>query len=209
MNFIKMKKIALITVLALLSITTISCKTDKKNEKNSAEKLYSVEPLTTKISFTAYKTTEKIGVQGQFTKVNFNNIKKSITPREALNGTEFSIPISSLFTNNEDRDSKIMKLFFGVMDNTELLSGNIELTSDTEGIATIKMNNITKSFPVKCTLNGKMASFTGVLNVEDWNAQAALESLNITCFDLHKGADGISKTWSEVKIDIITYLKVQ
>jgi hypothetical protein len=26
---------------------------------------------------------------------------------------------------------------------------------------------------------------------------------------LHKGADGISKTWSEVKIDIITYLKVQ
>ncbi|MFT7330414.1 MAG: hypothetical protein ACI848_000479 [Roseivirga sp.] len=205
-----MKKITLITALALLSITTISCKTDIKKEGNSStEKSYSVEPRTTKISFTAYKTTEKIGVEGQFTKVNFNNIKKSITPREALNGTEFSIPISSLFTNNEDRDSKIMKLFFGVMDNTELLSGNIELTSDTEGIATIKMNNITKSFPVKYTLNGKMASFTGVLNVEDWNAQAALESLNIACFDLHKGADGISKTWSEVKIDIITYLKVQ
>lgn len=205
-----MKKITLITALALLSITTISCKTDiKKEENDSTEKSYSVEPRTTKISFTAYKTTEKIGVEGQFTKVNFNNIKKSITPREALNGTEFSIPISSLFTNNEDRDSKIMKLFFGVMDNTELLSGNIELTSDTEGIATIKMNNITESFPVKYTLNGKMASFTGVLNVEDWNAQAALESLNIACFDLHKGADGISKTWSEVKIDIITYLKVQ
>jgi hypothetical protein len=205
-----MKKITLISALALLSITTISCKTDiKKEENDSTEKLYSVEPRTTKISFTAYKTTEKIGVEGQFTKVNFNNIKKSITPREALNGTEFSIPISSLFTNNEDRDSKIMKLFFGVMDNTELLSGNIELASDTEGIATIKMNNITESFPVKYTLNGKMASFTGVLNVEDWNAQAALESLNIACFDLHKGADGISKTWSEVKIDIITYLKVQ
>jgi hypothetical protein len=204
-----MKNIALIVVLALLSITTISCKTDKKNEKNSAEKSYSVEPLTTKISFTAYKTTEKIGVEGQFTKVNFTNIKKSLTPREALNGTEFSIPISSLFTNNDDRDSKLTKLFFGVMDNTEFLSGKVELTSDTEGIATVKMNNITKSFPVEYTLSGQMASFTGILNVEDWNAQGALESLNKVCFDLHKGADGISKTWSEVKIDIVTYLKFQ
>ncbi len=204
-----MKKIALITILALISITTISCKNDKKNEVNSTEKFYSVEPRTTKVSFTAYKTTEKIGVGGQFTKVNFTNIKKSLTPREALNGTEFSIPISSLFTNNEDRDSKLMNLFFGVMDNTEFLSGNIELTSDTEATATIKMNNITESFPMKYTLNGQMASFSGVLNVEDWNAQKALESLNIACFELHKGADGVSKTWSEVKVDIVTYLKIQ
>lgn len=204
-----MKNIALIAVLVLLSITTISCKTDKKNQKNNTEKLYSVEPLTTKVSWTAYKTTEKIGVEGQFTKVNFTNIKKSLTPREALNGTEFSIPISSLFTNNDERDSKLMKLFFGVMDNTEFLSGSLELTSDTEGIATVKMNNISKSFPVEYTLSGQMASFTGILNVEDWNAQKALESLNIACFDLHKGADGVSKTWSEVKIDIVTYLKVQ
>lgn len=204
-----MKNIALIAVLVLLSITTISCKTDKKNQKNNTEKLYSVEPLTTKVSWTAYKTTEKIGVEGQFTKVNFTNIKKSLTPREALNGTEFSIPISSLFTNNDERDSKLMKLFFGVMDNTEFLSGSLELTSDTEGIATVKMNNISKSFPVEYTLSGQMASFTGILNVEDWNTQKALESLNIACFDLHKGADGVSKTWSEVKIDIVTYLKVQ
>ncbi|MFT4683638.1 MAG: hypothetical protein ACI863_000230, partial [Flavobacteriales bacterium] len=34
-------------------------------------------------------------------------------------------------------------------------------------------------------------------------------SLNKICFDLHKGQDGISKTWNEVNIDVSTYIKVK
>jgi hypothetical protein len=40
------------------------------------------------------------------------------------------------------------------------------------------------------------------MNVNDWNASAALASLNKVCLDLHRGADGVSKTWSEVTLDI-------
>ena len=44
---------------------------------------------------------------------------------------------------------------------------------------------------------------------KDFNGSKAMESLNKVCFDLHKGPDGISKTWSEVEINVATYLKVE
>lgn len=34
----------------------------------------------------------------------------------------------------------------------------------------------------------------------DFNTGKAMEALNQACFELHKGADGVSKTWSEVHI---------
>jgi hypothetical protein len=46
----------------------------------------------------------------------------------------------------------------------------------------------------------KKFTVEGVINLEDFGAQAAVESINKACFDLHKGADGVSKTWSEVAI---------
>ena len=36
----------------------------------------------------------------------------------------------------------------------------------------------------------------------NWNAKSSLDSLNLICKELHKGLDGISKTWSEVAINI-------
>ena len=40
------------------------------------------------------------------------------------------------------------------------------------------------------------------MNVTNWNASDALSSLNKVCIDLHRGADGVSKTWSEVGLNI-------
>ena len=122
---------------------------------------------------------------------------------------EFSIPVSSVFSKNEERDSKLKQFFFGVMANTELLSGTIVTTSENKGTATITMNGIKSSFPIDYMLSGQMITLSGILNLDDFNASSAIESLNKACFDLHKGADGISKTWTEVKIDVATYLKVE
>ncbi len=40
------------------------------------------------------------------------------------------------------------------------------------------------------------------MNVNNWDAKNALTSLNNECKDLHKGTDGVSKTWEEVAINI-------
>lgn len=47
------------------------------------------------------------------------------------------------------------------------------------------------------------------MDLKNWKAQAAINTLNVVCFDLHKGEDGISKTWSEVKIEISAVLKYE
>ena len=52
-----------------------------------------------------------------------------------------------------------------------------------------------------------MVELEGTLNLEDFKAESALASISEACFDLHKGADGISKTWSEVGISAVVYLK--
>lgn len=197
-----------IITLFIFNLLLISCKTDikKTTNDNTKEKVYSI--LTSKIGWTAYKTTNKIAVKGEFTKVNITP-KKASNAKEVLNGLEFSIPVSSIFSNNEERDGKLKQFFFGVMDNTELLSGTITTTSNNNGTASITMNGITHSFPIEYTISGQLITLSGTMNLDDWNAQNAIESLNKICFDLHKSADGISKTWSEVEINVATYLKIE
>ena len=107
-------------ILILVSLTAVvSCKnTQKKELKSTEEKGYTVEPKTTTVNWIAYKTSDKIPVKGQFTKLNIENSSKSKTALEALNILKFSIPVSSLFTNDTIRDSKLKKFFFGALKNT-------------------------------------------------------------------------------------------
>lgn len=94
------------------------------------------------------------------------------------------------------------------MENTELLSGSISITNENSGNLTITMNAATKSLPFTYTLVDNVFTLSGVMDLEQWNGQAAIASINKACFDLHKGADGVSKTWNDVQIDAsITIVK--
>ena len=70
------------------------------------------------------------------------------------------------------------------------------------GIATIKMNGITDKVPFEYTITNNVFSMKSTLDINKWNAKAAIASLNKVCEELHKGADGISKTWDEVTLNI-------
>jgi hypothetical protein len=64
------------------------------------------------------------------------------------------------------------------------------------------MNGITQKVPFTYTIIGKSFNMKATMNVTNWNASDALSSLNKVCIDLHRGADGVSKTWSEVGLNI-------
>merc|ERR1712093_869343 len=104
-NF-KMKKITKL-VLALSLVFAVSCKDDTKNSDSKKETTESVaktekfvvKPEGTTVKWTAYKTTEKVPVGGQFVTLNFDE-KAGDSPQDALNNLNFSIPISGLFTDN-------------------------------------------------------------------------------------------------------------
>lgn len=198
-----LKKIPFITFVLLFSIVLISCKKEVKKEPAQ----FSIESKTITVKWTGYKTTDKVAVKGQFKEINIKNIKSGLTATEALNGAEFSIPIGSLFTDEPVRDSKLKQLFFGVMDNTLSLSGTLNLGNDGTGSIDLLMNGIQQEIPVTYIISGQLVELEGTMNLNDWNGQTALASISEACFDLHKGPDGVSKTWSEVAVSAVVYLK--
>ena len=203
-----MKKIAFTFASALLIVFT-SCKDAKKGQEptdleatSESAEMFSIVQDSTKVNFTAYKTTEKLPVGGKFEKINFKKTSSGDTAMDALNGTEFSIPVGSLFTNDATgtRDPKILEFFFGVMKNTEFISGVFKVENNKSSID-ITLNGETQNIPLSYEMDGDTKiTFSGIMNLENWNAMDALESINKACEVLHTGKDGISKTWSEVAL---------
>ena len=206
-----MKKISVL--IFALSLSIIACKKEKKEVKPIEEaatvtEKFVVKPEATSVKWTAYKTTDKVSVGGEFTTCKFE-VKSGSSPQEALNNLNFSIPISSLFTNDatNTRDAKIKASFFGAMLDTDFLKGTISYVDD-KCLASLTMNGVTHDIPLEVKIEEeRRVALTGVMNLKDWNALDALASLNKACFDLHKGADGVSKTWEDVAIEVSTYLR--
>lgn len=199
-----MKKILL--VVAIIGLGFTSCKSDKKTETESEKKektaAFSLKKAENEINFTAYKFTEKTPVGGQFRQVEITSGGSGNTIKEAINNAEFSIPVSSIFTKDSSRDYKIQTFFFGVMDKTKLLSGKLTIENDSIGAATINMNGVSEKVPFKYTIVDNTFAMSATMDVSNWNALDALASLNKVCEILHTGSDGISKTWSEVGLNI-------
>jgi hypothetical protein len=83
-----------------------------------------------------------------------------------------------------------------------LLSGILVIENDSTGYTAITMNAITEKLPFSYTISDKTFSLNTVMNLDNWNTKSAVDSLNVVCKELHKAADGISKTWSDVEINI-------
>jgi hypothetical protein len=198
----KMKKISLL-ILGLAFITFTSCKNEEKtetlNETKEEVKGLTIVNDSTKVKWTAFKTTEKVAVGGSFTQIELKDVKTGNTPQEVLEGVAFSIPVSSLFTNNEDRDYKLKTIFFATLKNTELLSGILNFR-DNQLFMTLSMNDVTKQIPLEYTFENNLLNMKTTLNLNDFGGETALAAINKACYELHKGPDGVSKTWETVDI---------
>ena len=197
-------------LLASLTLLSASCK--KKTESHEApktavvENTYQVSSKGSEVYWTGYKFTDKKGVKGKFKTIDVTNAPVAKTQLEALNGTEFSIPVSSVFSKNAARDGKLATLFFGVMDQTEFLTGSFVTKGESLAL-NLKMNGVTKQIPVAHKISDRHVKIDGVLKISDFSAQGALDSIHKACELLHTGKDGVSKTWDEVAVEAIVYLK--
>jgi len=204
-----MKKL-LVALSAGLLLISVSCK--KKETKTTEEtpavatETYQVTAANSKVEWTGYKFTEKKGVSGVFKTINVLNSPKAGSAFEAFNGVDFTIPASSIFSKNEIRDTKLKTLFFGMMDNTELLSGSF-ITEGEKIFLNLKMNNTSKKIPLTHTIVDRNVRLQGSLNILEFGAEKAFNSIHKACELLHTGADKVSKTWEEVAIDALVVLK--
>ena len=197
-----------------LSTLMLSCTTE--TETNEVEEQvdeiqicnFTYQPETTVINWTAFKTTAKKGVSGKFDEFEVlvpNDGNEFMI--QSLNSATITIPVSSVNSDNPERDKKIDSLFFGAMNQTEIISVLVKSITEESAIVEITMNGKSVDYEGEIIVENETVKFNATINLDDFEAQPAVESLNTACKDLHTGDDGVSKLWSEVDIAVETTLK--
>lgn len=205
-----MKKSFVIFAFAALLLGVSSCKGDaapaEEPTKEETACFYSYNSGSSVLEWTAFKFTEKTPVKGTFNEITIEGMEKSDDPKKMIESLKFSINTASVETQNEERNGKIAKLFFGTI-GTDKITGKVKsLSGNGKATVQIVMNNMKKDVVGDYSLEEGKFSFTGSINVLDWNAESGITTLNKECYDLHKGADGKSKLWSEVELSFTTEL---
>lgn len=207
-----MKK--LILLLLAFTLVFISCKKDEKKDAETvidAPKKFYVDGSTSTVQWTAYKTTAKTPVTGKFLQLKIQNPTGSTTKLGALQGLSFEIPISSFFSDNDERDNKIKQLFWGIMKDTSVLNGTFKRVHGDENkgkaYVSIIMNQVAQELEMDYTMEGNKVTLKGTMMLMNWNIKEAFDSLHKACEVLHTGEDGISKTWDEVAVEAVAIIK--
>ncbi|MDN3644476.1 YceI family protein [Lutimonas halocynthiae] len=196
-----MKKIINYSLIIVLSITLFSCGKEKKQEETPAtETSYSIDAENSSVQWTGYKTTDKVAVNGTFEEISILNMNSGSTAAASLEGLEFEIPVSSIYSKDTIRDGKLKRLFFGVMENTLSLKGKFSVKDASNGQIAISMNGLTKELPFTYGMSKDTILINATMDLNIWETQNALASIHEACLELHTGADGVSKTWDEVGI---------
>jgi polyisoprenoid-binding protein YceI len=177
-------------------------------EKKEQKCTYAYVHDSTTVKFTAYKFTEKAGVNGYFDSVVVTGTHDSDTAHQVINGASFTVFVSSVETNDKGRNEKIVKHFFGKMVNTNEITGTVKSVSGdgTKVTFLIKMNDIENEVEAPATWDGERVTLKTDINLEKWNGQAAIDGITKACKANHTGTDGVTKVWPDVTIVITTTL---
>ncbi|MFM1876357.1 MAG: hypothetical protein RL266_2094, partial [Bacteroidota bacterium] len=128
---------------------------------------------------------------------------KAETIAEVMQNISFEIPVSSVNSANPDRDKKIFKHFFSTMESTATITGKVlSVGPESTWKILLTMNLVTDTLDFEFDSQGSSVRIESVLNLAEWSALPSVDSLNQVCYDLHKAADGVSKLWPEVKLEI-------
>lgn len=163
----------------------------------------------TNIGFAGFKTTEKKPVKGYFKTFKVESTVIADTPEEIFANATISIPVNSIETKDVARNRRLRDNYFGSLSATESITGKIKgFEKDSSKVnVELTLNEIAKTIALDYRVNGDSLFIAGTLNILDFNGQPAIDALNEVCEALHKGADGVSKTWAEVDLNISTVVK--
>ena len=197
----------ILSASAVLTFSACSGSSEEEVETKAPACTYAYDESSTVLEWTAFKFTEKAPVKGSFNVINIDALSGSEDPKKLIESMSVKIETSSVETQNEERNGKIATYFFETVATPEI-TGKIKSLSD-NGKATMSltMNSITKDVVGDYILEGEVFSFTASIDVANWDATKGIDALNTICKDLHTGADGKSKLWSEVDLSFSTTLK--
>lgn len=167
--------------------------------------IYSYDATSTVLTWTAFKLSDKIGVDGTFDQINVT-ATDSEDMFGVLTGATFEIPVSSLNTQDPARDMKLKNSFFGNMESTEMLSGKINSIDGSSASVSISMNGTSVDYEGEVSVEGETITMKTTIDILDFNGQVPMDSLSVVCEEKHTGPDGVNKLWSDVDIAVKTTL---
>ncbi len=191
-------------VIAAIFFSLTAC--HKKPTQDYSNCAFSYQAAATELKWTAYKFTEKTGVSG---KLKTFSLTGSQTSREIVDifaGAEFSADGMSVDSSNPERDGKLKEHFFANLANKGKISGRFIKAQPLS--VELVLNGVSQVIPVAIFQKSPL-EYTAKLSLDlnKFNAQAAVKKLNQICHELHIGKDGISKLWPDVDVEIHTTLK--
>lgn len=194
------------TLIVILAFAAIAC--NKKPEApDYSHCTFAYDAATAKVQWTAYKFTERLGVNGSFNTVMLENTHEGRDAAAVFQGSTFSVDAFTVNSGNPDRDAKINKAFFSALKNKGNITGTIDAVGVGDGKISLTLNGVTKSIPVTVEQSQLPAlTVRFPLNLKDFNALGPLAALNKICIDLHKGKDGKSVLWPDISVTITAQL---
>ena len=212
-------------VFGTLSVMLMSCGTQTNNvnipnpevqevaeivEKVTEEPADIIDVAASKIGFGAFKTTDKVEVKGWFKSFTIDGVNQEGSNwKEALSGAWVTIDVPSLETKDTSRNAKIIKHFFGSTSSDLLIGAKVLSIDSSLAVLEIDFNGIKKPVDFNVSMSNDTLNLTSSIDVADFDATNAVAAINKACEALHKGADGVSKTWSEVNLYVSTVVNSQ
>jgi hypothetical protein len=166
---------------------------------------YSYDANNTILTWTAFKLTEKVGVDGSFDQINVV-AKESEDMFEVLNGATFEIPVISVNSQDPVRDPKIRDSFFGSMTETSAITGSIVSINESSATVSITMNGISVEYTGEVKVEEEKITLKTTIDIVDFEAQTSLDEIGKVCEEKHTGPDGINKFWTDVNVVVQTKL---
>ena len=197
----------------IVLIVFVSCN-NRKNKENTGEQIVTEDPSyrldveKTKVIWNGYKTNDKIKVVGYFSDFTSNRDNKEFNSIEELvDGLEFSIKSSSSVSGDPIRDKNLQDHFFKYLTKDFVINGTLGSPINNDSIDVVfevfgQTKKIRFGFKyIDTTPTSHLVKIKGSINLESqFDALKAYNAISSKCYDLHKGADGISKTWKEVDV---------
>ena len=212
-----MRHIKIQYFIILFSIVLISCNSNNNKEvKQENSKIsnnsYQLDIGKTKVIWNGYKTNDKVKVVGYFNEFSTDRENQEFNSiDELVNGLTFSIKSSSSLSGDPIRDKNIQDHFFSYLTKEFLINGTLGQPINDSIDVTFNIFGQTKKIRLAflcniipgCPYFDHIVEIKGSINLESqFDALKAYNAISGKCYDLHKGADGISKTWKQVDIYI-------
>lgn len=166
-----------------------------------AKCVYSYAADSVKVGWTGYKFTAKAAAKGQFKKIKVIAKNDAGSAEELLKSTRLEIDPTSSDTGDKARDMNLKDHFFSLLVGPTI-TATLKSISKDKATVSLVANGVQKDVEFKVKESKGHYEGEADIDVMNFSMKKAFEELGKTCQELHKGADGVVKTWTEVHLNV-------